>query len=335
MKLNMAQWIDNVRQVSEKKSLPVLSFPGIQLLRITVSELVASSELQAQCMKAIADRYDTAASVSLMDLSLEAEAFGARVRFSDTEVPTITGNLVETRQAADALSVPEAGAGRTGEAFKAIEKAVRLITDRPVLAGAIGPYSLAARLMGMTGIMVKCMKEPETVHLVLRKATAFLITYIKGLKEAGANGIVMAEPVAGLLSPGLCSEFSSRYVKQIIDAVEDENFIVVYHNCGNTVPLVDAIMSTGAKIIHLGNAVKLTDVIERYPKEKIIMGNIDPAGEFRSGTTASVARATRDLLEELGGYSNWIISSGCDIPPMTPLENLDIFFQTVHDFYKS
>ena len=44
----------------------------------------------------------------------------------------------------------------------------------------------------------------------------------------------MAEPLAGLLSPDLAQEFSADYVKQIVDAVQDDNFLVVYHNCGNT-----------------------------------------------------------------------------------------------------
>ena len=78
---------------------------------------------------------------------------------------------------------------------------MRLITDRPVLAGIIGPYSLAGRLLDMTEIMILCYEEPEMVESVLEKATEFLIEYAKAFKEAGANGVCMAEPAAGLLSP--------------------------------------------------------------------------------------------------------------------------------------
>jgi uroporphyrinogen decarboxylase len=271
MKRNMTRWVEDLKKSTVKKPLPVLSFPGIQMLKVSVRDMVGSGELQARCMKAIADRYDSAASLSPMDLSVEAEAFGARVIYSDIEVPTVTGRLVDTEEEAEALQIPEVGTARTGECVRGISRAVELIADRPILAGVIGPFSLAGRLMDMTEIMIKCLVEPQTAHIVLKKATRFLISYIRAFKEAGANGIVMAEPAAGLLSPTVCAEFSSAYVRQIIDAVEDENFLVVYHNCGNTVPLVGAILSTGARVIHLGNAVRLEEVMGKYPRDSIIL----------------------------------------------------------------
>ena len=45
------------------------------------------------------------------------------------------------------------------------------------------------------------------VETVLEKVTEFLIAYTKAFKEAGANGVVMAEPAAGLLSPSLMDDF--------------------------------------------------------------------------------------------------------------------------------
>lgn len=53
--------------------------------------------------------------------------------------------LIEDEDDAKALKVPEVGAERTGLYIEAIGKAVNLITDRPVFAGAIGPFSLAGR----------------------------------------------------------------------------------------------------------------------------------------------------------------------------------------------
>lgn len=334
MKRNMFRWLEELKSTSRKKPLPVLSFPAIQLINVTVNDIVKSGEIQAMCMKAISERYNTAASVSNMDLSVEAEAFGSQILFSDDEVPTVTGSLVNTEDEVDALKIPKIGSARAGEYIKAIEIASKEITDRPVLAGVIGPFSLSGRLAEITEFMMKTISEPEIAHKVVDKATRFLIEYILAFKEAGANGIIMAEPAAGLLSPELCAEFSSNYIKQIIQKVEDENFIVIYHNCGNTVPLVNEILSTGARAIHLGNAINLMDVIEKYPEEKIILGNLDPSGVFLNGSPESVSLSTRKLLDTLCKYPNWIISSGCDIPPMTPTENIDSFFETVKEFYK-
>lgn len=206
-------------------------------------------------MAEVAKRCDSLASVSMMDLSVEAEAFGATVNIPENEVPAVTGKLVASMEDAEQLKIPEIGAGRTGLYITAIKKAVELIEDRPVFAGVIGPFSLARRLMDMTEIMVNCYIEPEMVHVVLEKAAEFIESYIMAFKAAGANGVVIAEPAAGLLSPELNASFSIPYVKRIIDAVSDENFAVIYHNCGNVIPLMEDIMTLGADAYHFGHTV--------------------------------------------------------------------------------
>lgn len=332
--MNMKQWVADVLASEKKKALPVLSFPSIQKMGITVAELINDSDKQAEGMKIIADSFPTAASVSLMDLSLEAEAFGSEIRVSDDEVPTVIGSIVSTEEEAEALKVPEIGAGRTQIYIDAIEKACKLITDRPVLAGVIGPFSLAGRLLDVSEALIYCYDEPDMVHMVLEKATEFLINYCKEYKKVGANGIVMAEPLAGLLSPTLAEEFSADYVKQIVDAVQDDEFIVVYHNCGNTaVKTIDTIVTNDCPMYHFGNAIDMEEMMSHIPENRIAMGNVDPAGEFRNGTPESVYARTKEVMEKCCKYKNFVISSGCDIPPMSPWENISAFFKAVEDFY--
>ena len=334
MKRDMKAWLEALRTAPVKKALPILSFPAVQLMGITVRELISSADAQAKGMELVAQRTDAAASVSLMDLSVEAECFGSEIRVSDEEVPTVVGSIVSDEDEAKALEVPPVGAGRTGLYIEAIRKASQTITDRPVLAGAIGPFSLAARLMDVTDAMIYCYDEPDMVHILLEKATRFITSYCQAFKEAGANGVVIAEPVAGLLSPALEAEFSGPYVKQIVDAVQDDSFLVVYHNCGNAViRQIDSILSTGASAYHFGNAIRMADMMPHIPANAVALGNVDPAGEFRNGTPESIRAATRKVLEECSQYPNFVISSGCDIPPLSRWENIDAFFAAVAEFY--
>lgn len=333
MKRNMKQWVADTIAASRKKALPILSFPSIQLMGITVQDLISSSESQARGMKLIADRVPSAASVSLMDLSVEAEAFGSAVRFSDDEVPTVVGSIVTDEDEAEALKIPPVGAARTGLYIEAIEKAVQLITDRPVFAGVIGPYSLAGRLLDVSEIMVLCYEEPDMVNTVMEKTTQFLIDYINAYKAVGANGVVMAEPLTGMLSPTLAEEFSAPYVKRIVEAVQSDDFIVIYHNCGNnTVLMADSIVNSGAAAFHFGNAIDLARMLPLIPADRLVLGNVDPAGQICHGTPASVKAATRAVMEKCGSYPNFVISTGCDVPPISPWANIDAFFEAVDEF---
>ena len=317
-------------RADQKRAMPILSFPAAQKLGVSVETLVKSSDLQAKAMEIIANETDTLAAVSLMDLSVEAEAFGAKVRFTANEVPAIVGQLVADEDEANDLAVPELSAGRAMLCVEAVRQAKQRITDKPVLAGMIGPYSLAGRLMDVTEIMFLCFDEPETVHIVLDKATQYLIRYGQAMKAAGADGIMMAEPLAGILSPAMADEFSMPYVKRVIDALQDDSFAVIYHNCGNAVPqMLDSIYTLGAAAYHFGNAVDMAAIMAKTPDGILVMGNIDPAGEFANGTVASMTAATRSLMDKCGGYANFVPSSGCDIPAHAKWENIHAFFEAV------
>jgi len=308
---------------------------------VTVKELINSSDLQAQGMKAVADRVPSGAAVSLMDLSVEAECFGSPIHFSDDEVPTVMGPIIdpdddedEHEEASNALVVPEIGAGRTKLYIEAIEKALTLITDRPVLAGVIGPFSLAGRLVDVTSSLMFCIAEPDYMHIILEKCTEFIIKYIKAYKAVGAQGVVMAEPLAGLLSPNLAKEFSGDYCKKIVEAVKDENFGVIYHNCGNTANVtIESIISCGATAYHFGDAVDMAEIMEKMPSDIICMGNVSPAFQFRQGTPESIREATLEVMSKCCKYPNFVISSGCDIPPLSSWDNIDAFFKAVDEYY--
>lgn len=333
--MNMKQWIEDIINTPKKQAIPVLSFPCISLMGITVNELVNDSDLQAKGMKMVADRVKSGAAVSMMDLSVEAEAFGSQIRYSDDEVPTVIGRIVETEEDAEALVVPEVGAGRTGKYIAAIEKVCTMIQDRPVLAGIIGPFSLAGRLMDVSEAMINCYEEPDMVHMVMKKVTSFLIQYANAYKAVGANGIVMAEPLTGLLSPDLAEEFSEPYVKEIIDAVQDDHFAVIYHNCGNNVVrMAESILRVGAVGYHFGNSIKMEDVLDKLPEHVLVMGNVDPAGQIRNGSPESIKTETKAIMNACCGHRNFVISSGCDIPPQSSWENIDAFFEAVDEFYQ-
>jgi uroporphyrinogen decarboxylase len=332
--MNMYNWIEQIIYTERKKAMPILSFPSVQYLYVTVRELVADSNHMAIGMRSIADHYDMPAALSYMDLSVEAEAFGAYTVFKADEVPTIIGRLLATHADAEALEVPEVGAGRTGVNIETIRKAQILIHDRPVISQCIGPFSLAGRLMNVNDVMLKCYEDPDMVHVVLRKATDFLIKYALELKRIGADGLILAEPLAGLLSPQLINDFSTKYVREIVSAVQDKHFIVIYHNCGGSVPfLMDSILDTGCYAFHFGDAVDMLSMLEKVPRNYLVMGNISPAKIFNKGTTEQVRLETLKLLNKCGRFNNFMISSGCDIPPDVDLDNVDTFFKTAEGFY--
>ncbi|VBB04961.1 uroporphyrinogen decarboxylase (uro-d) [Lucifera butyrica] len=332
MKRNMYQWLEELTRSNRKAALPIMTYPGLNMINKTVMDVITNGQSQYLCIEALAQKFPAAATAVIMDLSVEAEAFGSKIKYSENEVPTVIGKIIAGTDDAEKLKVPDVGEGRTTVYLNAARLAAENIKDRPTFAGHIGPFSLAGRLMDMTEIMIAMMEEPEIVHLVLEKCTTFLIEYSKAFKAVGANGVIIAEPAAGLLSPEKCDGFSSKYVKRIVEAVQDQEYVVILHNCGKTVKQVDTMISTGAKGLHFGNAVNMTDILPQVPDDRVAFGNIDPSGVFLNGTAEEMKTKVDTLLNAMNSYKNFVLSSGCDIPPGTPLDNIDAFFQALSNY---
>lgn len=70
------------------------------------------------------------------------------------------------------------------------------------------------------------------------------------------------------------------------------------------------------------------------PSDRVVMGNISPSHEFLNGTPESMKCAVNKLLGKCSHYENFVLSSGCDIPPESSFENIDAFFVANDEFYK-
>ena len=78
---------------------------------------------------------------------------------------------------------------------------------------------------------------------------------------------------------------------------------------------------------YLTKKLKLTasdDEIEEKYNEYYVDANVDSPEEMK--------KATLQLLEATAAYPNFVLSSGCDIPPYTPLANINAFYTALEEF---
>ncbi len=325
MKTNLAKWI---LASSSRVPMPIGVNVGLEMTGASVQEAISDPAIQTEAVLALHERYDTPIMLTAMDLSAEAEAFGCSIRMEGQDIPTVLGRLVRDQVEMNALPIPSAGDART-QVHLAAARMLAGLNEGPVLGSLIGPFSLAGRLFGVCEALEMTLADPFTLSILLEKVTNFLVQYATAFREAGASGVIMAEPAAGLLSPNGVSKFSSQYVKRVVEAVQTENFCLILHNCGAKLVHLPRILESGAEIYHFGALMDLPAAIDQVGGREILCGNLDPVGIFRNGTPLFVRERTQMLLEATTSHSNFVISSGCDLPPHTPKDNLDAFYKTV------
>ena len=188
MKMNMKQWVADVIRQKEVTAIPVMTHPGIELNGNTVHEAVSNGRVHYEAVMKLTQLYHCAAACTIMDLTTEAEAFGAEIAFSDEAVPAVSSRLLPDAESIYRLQVPSLSAARIPQYLKANLLAAKEIKDRPLFSGSIGPFSLAGRLYDMSEIMVLIYENPDAAHTLLQKCTDFIAKYCMALKQTGACG---------------------------------------------------------------------------------------------------------------------------------------------------
>ena len=76
----------------------------------------------------------------------------------------------------------------------------------------------------------------------------------------------------------------------------------------------------------------IRDRLKEVPTDALAMGNLDPVSLFKMAGPETMKEATLQLLEATRAYPNFVLSSGCDIPPLTPSANIDAFYAALEEF---
>ena len=92
--ININNWIRQQISNQERIAIPIMTHPGIEMIGKTVKEAVQDGEVHALAIKKLSEVYPTAATTVIMDLTLEAEAFGIPIEFQEDEMPHLLGRLV-------------------------------------------------------------------------------------------------------------------------------------------------------------------------------------------------------------------------------------------------
>jgi uroporphyrinogen decarboxylase len=316
-------------------ALPIASYAGLEITGESVEDLFSIPGAQFKSVMALADRYRIPVLITAIDPTAEAEAYGCEIAFSDREAPRIVGRLVTTAAEAAGLPDPVPGDARTRVP---IETAWRLTAEVgesvPVLGTMLGPFALASRLFGVEEALAAAAGEPETVETLLDNVTGFLCRYALEFRETGAWGVLVAEDVAGRLTPGGLGRFSAPFLKRIVKAVETADFTVVIQHVRATNAHLEGLLGSGASAYWLGPAVDAATALGRVEPGTVLGGTLDPVAIFQKGTPQTVGEATLALLEATRGARNFVVSTGGDIPPGAPLANLNAFYRTVGEFNK-
>jgi uroporphyrinogen decarboxylase len=311
-----------VPAVLEHKAWFVRSVPG---------RVCRDADLLVQAtLREFEDLQADALVVGLDPYNVEAEAAGARVHYPDGDDPGIPSLvpggevLAEGAQVSD-LRVPDPEVdGRMPLFLHAAERVERAIGRQTVVRGALsGPFSMAAGVMGAENLLMAVRSEPDVVRELMGFCVGVLAAYARAFARRGC-GVVIYDSHASpeIISPATYRALALEPARQLIEVLHREGVKhVPLIIGGNTLPILDAYLETGANNILCDFRTPLAPFLDHCRRAgRAFRRSLDPTG-FLTDLPEEVHRRAVAEVAAAEGYPGFILGTGV-VPLGTPTEVL-------------
>jgi uroporphyrinogen decarboxylase len=300
--------------------------------RWTLVDIVAQPELCAEVTLQPVRRLGVDAAVMFADIMLPLRGMGVEFELVENVGPVIA-RPVSSASDIEALVVPPGE-----EAAPQVITAVRQVVAQspvPVIAFSGAPFTLASYLIegrpsrDFTRVKAFMYSEPGAFDRLLAKLAATMAGYLQAQVAAGASAIQLFDSWAGALA---VDDYEARvlpHTRAIFEALSSSG-VPRIHFGTDTAGMLESIASTGPDIVSLDWRVPLDAGWKRVGHDRGIQGNLDPA--VLLGPAELVRERARDILRRAGGRPGHIFNLGHGVLPSTPLENLQVLVETVHEW---
>ena len=309
--------------------IPLVGAPGVHLTNSSLKQNLTNADLQVTTLLKLVDKLEPDGIFPIMDLTVEAEALGMEIEFPENANPSVRVHNCQTL--ADLEAIKSRTGGRVDRQSLYLNVVSQLAKRLNIVKGAyvIGPYTLAGELMGVETMIMTLLENPELARQFIEFTYTVVNRYAKELFDAGADTIAVLEPSAVMLSPDLFEEYPGTYFKRLADDLQKP---LILHICGNTTHLIPKFPFTNAAGLSLDSVVNFAAAAKKIPQDMVLIGNLDPVRVFMELNPEEVKEATLEFLTQMAGVPNFILSSGCDLPLETPMENITAFMDSAKEY---
>jgi uroporphyrinogen decarboxylase len=292
---------------------------------VSIDEYVRDGETLAKCQLNALEKYGYDAVFSVMDVCVEAESIGSVLQYHRNRYPVIKKYALSGDSDWNILSVPDPRqAGRMPEMLKAIRVLRQELGNSVLVVGCVlGPFTLASQLLGLENTLYLAVDDPERLERLMDYTTEVVIQYGQSQLQAGAHLPLVFDPSASpaVIPPKFFREFELPRLKKIFTAFAKAGGIANWlHIAGPVSPILPYYPEAGVDIANFDYCVPAKEAGVILPTV-CLDGNIKSL-LFVDGSPEDVEKEAVELLRVFSERGGFILSSGCEIPPESPQENV-------------
>lgn len=312
--------------------------PAAHAAGMPLSEIFQDGELLAQAMLDAWREFGHDMILLENGTACNAQACGVEVVYRKDDAPAAVKPLFDSFEQVADLEVPDP---YTTFPMSEILIATRILSkeigDRAWICARAdqGPMSLAAQLRGISQLMLDIAlgERVKLIHALMDYSRLVAVRFAHALIECGGHSTSIGDSIAGpeLLSPKHYKKYAWIHEKRLVHELKRNGIILHLHICGDTVPILEDFIATGAPVLEVDHKTDLQKIKDAARNKTCLLGNIDTR-LMMDGTPEEVDDACRELIRVWKPGSGFILGPGCALGTNTPADNIHALVESAKKY---
>ena len=211
--------------------------------------------------------------------------------------------------------------------FEVLDYVIEQLGEERYVAGATGGITALTLLGGTENGLVMYALQPEVIRAANRRSVDIQNANDQYYIRPGIAGVLMEQDMAGtrgpLISPQMFRELCFPFLGERIAHVKQHIAQVVFHNCGNNIPLMDMFIEAGIdcyQSLQTTAGMDIGRLKEEFGDRLSFWGGV-PLETLIDGTADDTRKAVREALERGAPGGGFILGPSHSVAKNTKYEN--------------
>lgn len=322
---------------------PILSGVTRTLVGASYKTWATDAAIYAKAMTQSVKAFGLDCVVSLIDLSVECEAWGQEVIYPDNEAahPNYKNCIIKGIE--DYAKVKRIDYRQGDRMAMHVEACRQLVADAkgeyPVVAFVFGPLGVLSMMRGQQDMFMDLYDDPDAVKTAAAEIAETLKDYCRALMETGINGIMLDTLFASgsIMSKAMWMEMEGGLCREIADVIRQAGGLVMIHNCGKRIYFDAQIESMDPVAISFlyppDDCADFSECKQKYGHKTTLIGCVTPATAV-IGTDEQWDAECREALDTMASGGGFMLATGCEYPANAPLDKARRMVEIAHTYGK-
>lgn len=308
---------------------PIMSGVTRRIINTTYKEWATNPDICADAFLAARKKLDSDCIITLIDLSVECDAWGQKIIYPDSEAAHPDYSQFIIKDSEDYYNVEKADYKSSKRMMMHIETCKKIVENAkgefPVIAFVFGPLGTLSMLRNQQEMYMDFYDDPDAVFYAATKVNETLKDYVRALMDTGIQGVMIDTLFSSgsIMRKDMWDDLEGALLEDLAHTIRSKNGLVMIHNCGEK-PYIDQLIKrmkpdAVSFLFPPYDCVDFKECKEKYGDVTTLIGCVSPSSAV-IGSDESWMQECKDCIDDMANGGGFILATGCEYPANAEIE---------------